>query len=68
MALPLELSGNSGVEQFDVYDTPTITPRWRKWRRAFDYFLMAKGVTSAAQKKALLLHLAGPGAVCITVS
>jgi len=57
MALPLELSG---VERFDVHDTPTITPRWRKWRRAFDYFLVAKGVTAAAQKKTLLLHLAGP--------
>ena len=48
------------LERFDVHDTATVTPRWRKWRRAFDYFLVAKGVTSAAQKKALLLHLAGP--------
>jgi len=40
-------------------DTATIGTRWRRWRRSFDYFLVAKGVTQPAQRKALLLHMAG---------
>ena len=55
----MELSA-TGIPSFDCKtDTSTLGPRWRRWKRAFDYFLLAKGVTQAAQKKALLLHMAG---------
>jgi len=47
----------------------TLGPRWRRWKRAFDYYLLAKGVTQPAQKKALLLHLAGFYIhVCVCIS
>jgi len=53
-----ELSGG-GVPPFDCRaDAAALGPRWRRWKRAFDYFLLAKGVTQPAQK-ALLLHMAG---------
>jgi len=39
-------------------DTCTIGTRLRRWKRPFDYFLLAKGMTAPAQQKALLLHTA----------
>ena len=33
---------------------------WPKWRRTFEYYLSASGVTTDGQKRALLLHCAGP--------
>ena len=50
----------SALPSFDCKtDTSTIGTRWRRWKRSFDYFLLAKGVTTPAQQKALLLHTAG---------
>ena len=40
-------------------DTNTIAQRWTKWKKSFNYFLAASGVTEEARKKALLLHLVG---------
>ena len=34
-------------------------PRWRRWKRSFEFFLEAKGITKDLQRKALLLHCAG---------
>jgi len=50
----------SAIVTFDCKtDAATLGPRWWWWKRAFDYYLLAKEVTQPAQKKALLLHLAG---------
>jgi len=42
------------------FDTSSVGQRWTRWKRLFDYYVMARGLTDAQQKKALLLHLAGP--------
>ena len=33
--------------------------KWRRWKRAFELFVVGKGVTDNTQKRALLLHCAG---------
>nr|XP_054762076.1 uncharacterized protein LOC129268563 [Lytechinus pictus] len=33
---------------------------WSKWMRSFSYYIGAAGISQAAQKKSLLLHIAGP--------
>ena len=54
---------SSGISHFDCKgDLVTQGQRWKRWKRSFEYFLTAKGVTDNDQKKALLLHLAGPDA------
>src|SRR6218665_1698186 len=59
MATKIEF-GASGLTTFDCYsDHATLGQRWRKWKRPFDYFVEAKGVTDIKQKKALLLYSAG---------
>ena len=35
--------------------------RWTKWNAEFELYVAATGVTDKLQKRALLLHLAGPG-------
>ncbi|CAB4027350.1 Transposon Tf2-6 poly, partial [Paramuricea clavata] len=35
------------------------TPRWRRWKRAFELFVVGKGITDKTQKRALMLHCAG---------
>jgi len=58
MAATLDVSAR--LESFDVIDTSSVGQRWTRWKRLFDYYVMARGLTDAQQKKALLLHLAGP--------
>jgi len=58
MAATLDLSAR--LESFDVSDTSSVGQRWTRWKQSFDYYIMAGGLTDAQQKKALLLHLAGP--------
>lgn len=55
------ISNLPGLEQFIINenDTTNIDKRWEIWREDFELYLMATGVTQVAQKKALLLHLAG---------
>src|SRR6218665_739847 len=33
--------------------------RWKRWRRSFEFYIAANGVTSDVQKRASLLHTAG---------
>ena len=50
----------SALPPFDPRgDVTSIGPRWKKWRKAFGYFIVGKGIVNDAQKKALLLHCAG---------
>ncbi|KAF6019012.1 hypothetical protein EB796_022688 [Bugula neritina] len=59
MAVSLDTS-TSKVRTFSVSTDPlTVGSRWKKWKRAFEYFVVGRGVTNAAQKKALLLNMAG---------
>ncbi|KAF6027672.1 hypothetical protein EB796_014016 [Bugula neritina] len=59
MAVSLDTSA-SNVRTFSVSTDPmTVGLRWKKWKRAFEYFVVGRGVTNAAQKKALLLNMAG---------
>lgn len=49
-----------GIPHFDCTGEPTsIGVRWKKWRRAFEFFVEGKGVTNPKQKKSLLLHCGG---------
>ena len=51
---------NSGIPTFDPKVEPTsIAPRWQRWKRAFELFIVGKGITDKTQKRALLLHCAG---------
>ena len=57
MAVNIEF-GN--ISPFDCKGNPTsVGPRWRRWKRSFEFFLEAKGVKKDSQRKALLLHCAG---------
>lgn len=40
-------------------DATALALRWKRWKSAFNYFVVGKGVTNVRQKKALLLHCAG---------
>ena len=61
MATPVN-TDLGGIPQFDCHGDPTtVGARWKKWKRAFDFFVVGKGITNIAQKKALLLHCGGMG-------
>ena len=48
------------VPPFSVSDHRSLSQRWEKWTKSLDYYLRASGVTDQKQKRAVLLHLAGP--------
>ena len=49
-----------GILPFDCKGAITsVAPRWKKWKRSFEYYISAKGITQSARKKGLLLHRAG---------
>ena len=55
--VPVEVSG---LQPFQVKGDPhSISQRWRKWKRAFELYILGKGITSDSQKRGLLLHTAG---------
>ena len=37
----------------------SVAPRWTKWKKSFEYCILAKGITNSARKRGLLLHCAG---------
>ena len=46
-----------GIAPFDCKgNSSALGTRWKKWFKSFEYFLLAKGVEKADQKRALLLH------------
>ena len=50
----------SSLAPFDPLSDPTsLGPRWKAWRRYFEMYITALGVTDATQKRALLLYQAG---------
>ena len=48
------------VEPFDPRLESNVAIRWEKWLKSFNYFVIGSGITDKTQKRALLLHLAGP--------
>ena len=41
-------------------DPNQLSVSWTRWLRSFNYYIVGRGTTDAGQKKALLLHFAGP--------
>ena len=59
--MAVSLSGLPGLQAFDAVGEPaTLTQRWLKWKDEFELYITASGISDPTQKKALLLHLAGP--------
>ena len=58
---PVPVDYSSGhIKPFSVVSEPlTVGSRWKKWKRGFQYFVEARGIKDAKQKKALLLDRAG---------
>ena len=49
-----------GLLPFDCKGAITsVAPRWKKWKKAFEYYILAKGITNSNRKKGLFLHCAG---------
>ena len=49
------------VSQFQIgNDLTNVSQRWEEWLKRFKYYIDAAAVTNAKQKRALLLHMAGP--------
>ena len=49
-----------GIPCFNPREDPTnLAARWKRWKRSFNLFLTAKGVTNDKEKVALLLHTGG---------
>ena len=49
-----------GIPCFNPREDPTnLAVRWKRWKRSFNLFLTAKGITNDKQKLALLLHTGG---------
>ena len=55
------LSELPGLPAFDAVGEPaTLAQRWTTWKAEFELYVTASGISDATQKRALLLHLAGP--------
>ena len=49
-----------GILPFYCKGTITsVAPRWKKWKKSFEHYILAKGITNSARKRDLLLHCAG---------
>ena len=60
--MAVTLSGLPCISPFDCIGEPaTLAQRWDKWKAEFELYVAASGVDDKVQKRALLLHLAGPG-------
>ena len=60
MAVALGPGDLSGPSTFDIVgEASSIGTRWKRWKKGFQYYLDARGITQEKQAKALLLHSAG---------
>ena len=47
----------SGIPRFDCHGDPTsVGTRWKKWKSAFEFFVVGMSITDVTQKKVLLLQ------------
>lgn len=59
--MAVSLSGLPGLQTFNAVGEPaTLAQRWLTWKDEFELYVTASGISDPTQKKALLLHLAGP--------
>ena len=50
------------ITPFDcIGELATLAQCWDKWKAVFELYVSALGVEDKVQKRALLLHLVGPG-------
>ena len=50
----------ASLPPFNPKEEPnTLAVRWKLWKRSFNLYLVAKGITKDEQKTALLLHTGG---------
>jgi len=57
MAINLDVTP---LPPFDCSGDPTsVGPHWKRWKKAFQFYVDGKGVQNNDQKRALLLHSAG---------
>ena len=55
------LSGLPKLPPFDAVGEPaTLAQRWITWKEKFELYVTASGISDPTQKRALVLHLAGP--------
>jgi transposase InsO family protein len=47
------------IEAFVVKNTSNLEQTWRRWKKRFQFYIGASGITDKHQKKCLLLHSAG---------
>ena len=60
--MAVALSGLPCVSTFDTVGEPeTLSQRWTLWKDEYKLYVAASGISNKAQKKALLLHVGGPG-------
>ena len=61
MTTPVGLCGLGGLEPFALHgERSCLGQRWERWIGRFELFVVVSGVTDTPQKRALLLHCAGP--------
>ena len=48
------------ISSFSPGETSTISQRWRKWVKSFEYYIAASEITDKKQQRAVFLHLAAP--------
>lgn len=54
------MSNLPAIEQFDCNGEPcSLGIRWEKWKRAFQIYLSALGISESIKKRAILLHTGG---------
>ena len=60
--MAVALSGLPCVSTFDTVGEPeTLSQRWTLWKDEYKLYVAAFGISNKAQKRALLLHIGGPG-------
>ena len=48
------------VEAFNCNTDGNLASEWEKWKKRFQYYVAAAGLSDNKQKRAVLLHLIGP--------
>ena len=44
-----------GIKPFDCRgDSTSVGPRWRRWRKSFQFYVDGRGITAGARRKAYL--------------
>ena len=56
-----ELVNLPSIPAFEIGEnSTTLAERWRKWKKAFEFLIVASGITNEERKRALLMCYGGP--------